>query len=358
MRYRFAMPHSHFALVVILLASVNSAFSQNPSPVPGYPPEIREIRYPVPEDKSEQPALFWAPDATGKKNPAPLLVALHTWSSDYKQAGGEALYARWCLDNGWVFIHPNFRGPNRRPEALGSDLAVADIRAAVEFAKANATVDETRIYAVGVSGGGHASLLVAGRLSETWAGVSAWCGIADIALWHAETTAAGRSNYAGHIEGALGGPPDSTPERAADARHRSPQTWLAGAKNVPLDINHGINDGRAGSVPFSHSLLAWNAVVPESARLKSEVIAAYYQSQQPPAGLSAPLEDALYGKRPPVFRLANGNTRVTIFQGGHEIIHEAALNWLAAQRKGQPANWNPPKTAALRATEADTQSGK
>jgi dienelactone hydrolase len=352
------MSRPHSSVAALLFASMVPAFSQNPPPVPGYPPEIREIRYPVPEDNSEQPALFWAPDATAKKGPAPLLVALHTWSGDYKQADSEALYARWCLDNGWIFIHPNFRGPNRRPEALGSDLVVADIRAAVAFAKANAAVDETRIYAVGVSGGGHASLLLAGRLAETWAGVSAWCGIADIALWHAETTAADRKNYAGHIEGALGGPPNSTPERVADARHRSPQTWLANAKNVPLDINHGIDDGRSGSVPFSHSLQAWNAVVPESARLKDEAIATFYQSQQPPAGLSAPLADPLYGKRPPLFRLTHGNTRVTIFKGGHEIIHEAALNWLAAQRKGQPANWNPPKTATLRATEADTQSGK
>jgi hypothetical protein len=31
--------------------------------------------------------------------------------------------------------------------------------------------------------------------------------------------------------------------------------------------------------------------------------------------------------------------RVTIFEGGHEIVHQAALNWLAKQRKGQPPVW-------------------
>ncbi len=127
---------------------------------------------------------------------------------------------------------------------------VADIRAAVDWAKANAPVDETRIYAIGVSGGGHATQLLAGRTPEIWAGISSWCGIADVAAWHAETTAAGRKNYAGHIEGAIGGAPGATDKTAAEAVHRSPLTWLAQAATVPLDLNHGIDDGRTGSVPF------------------------------------------------------------------------------------------------------------
>ncbi|MCB1237932.1 MAG: prolyl oligopeptidase family serine peptidase [Verrucomicrobiae bacterium] len=338
---------------------MTQAQEKPPAPAGGYPAGVEEIRYPVPADRSEQPALFWKPEKSGKGGEkVPLLVALHTWSSDYRQAGGEALYARWCQDRGWVFIHPNFRGPNRAPEALGSDLAIADIRAAVEFAKSVAAVDESRIYAVGVSGGGHITQLLAGRAPEIWAGISSWCGISDIAAWHADTTAAGRAKYARDIERALGGPPDSSPARAEDARHRSPLTWLENAAGVPLDLAAGLDDGRSGSVPFTHSLRAWNAVAPADARLSEEAIAAFYETRQPPPGVGSPVEDALYGKRPPVFRLVRDNTRVTIFRGGHEIVHEAALNWLAAQRKGQPANWNPPKIGALEATDADTQSGK
>src|SRR5690606_41341630 len=56
------------------------------------------------------------------------------------------------------------------------------------------------------------------------------------------------------------------------------------------------------------------------------------------------LKDALYGENAPLFRKTHGKVRVTIFQGGHEIVHEAALNWLAAQRKSQPVVWDPPKT--------------
>jgi dienelactone hydrolase len=339
--------------IIFLMAGLST---QMLAEVPGYPSGVAEIRYPVAADASEQPALFWAPEGRGRK--APLLVAMHTWSGDYRQAGGEAQYAKWCQQQGWVFIHPNFRGPNHTPAALGSDLMIADIRAAVEYAKANAEIDETRIYGIGVSGGGHATLLLAGRTPEIWAGISAWCGIADVAAWHAETTAANRVNYARHIELALGGAPDSSPERAADARHRSPLTWLGNAAGVPLDIAHGVRDGREGSVPFTHSLRAWNAVVPEASRLPERAIGEFYDTQTPPPGVGGPIKDALYGARPPVFRLVKDNTRVTIFDGGHEIIHEAALNWLAAQRKGKPVNWNPPKVGGLKASETDTQSGK
>ena len=307
-------------------------------------------------DGSQQPTLYWSPELPEGKR-APLLVALHTWSGDYRQAEGEAKYAEWCLQNGWIFLHPNFRGPNWTPEALGSDLMIADIRAAVEWAKRETAVDESRIYAIGVSGGGHATQLLAGRLPEIWAGISSWCGISDLAAWHVETTTAGRKNYADHIEAAIGGSPDATDTTIAEVSHRSPLTWLENASGVPLDLNHGITDGRGGSVPFTHSLRAFNAVVPESARIPERVIAAWYAD---PATLprDPAFADPLYGANPPLFRKTQGNTRVTIFEGGHEILHEAALNWLAAQRKGQPANWNPPKVAELKSTAAERESGK
>ena len=325
----------------------------------GYPDGIREIRYRSSADDSQQPALFWAPEVEEGKT-VPLLVALHTWSGDYRQAGGEVKYAEWCQDQGWIFLHPNFRGRNRTEEAMGSDLAVEDIRAAVEWARENAAVDLSRIYAIGVSGGGHITQLLAGRTPEIWAGISSWCGISDIAAWHGETSASGRDRYAQEIETALGGAPDESEELIAAAWHRSPLKWLSQAASVPLDINHGIDDGRTGSVPFTHSLHAWNAIVPDGQRLSDDEIDAFYQSRTPPetGKVSSQESDPLYGDRPPVFQKTHANTRLTIFQGGHEIVHEAALNWLAAQRKGQSANWQPPRVGSLEVSETDKQSGK
>ena len=325
----------------------------------GFPEGVQEISYTSAGDQSQQSALFWKPDNAEVKKPTPLLVALHTWSGNYKQRGG-ITYANWCQKTGWAFIHPNFRGPNWTGDALGSDLAVADIVSAVEYAKANANIDESRIYLIGVSGGGHASLLMAGRHPEIWAGVSAWCGISDIAEWHRQCTGTKFAGYAKHIEKALGGPPDND-ERRASARHRSPVTWLKNAATVPLDINHGINDGRAGSVPFKQSLHAWNQVVKKEARFSDDEISAFFETQKIPSSLAAfevKTADPFYGTHQPILRRTSGNTRITVFKGGHEIVHQAALNWLAAQQKGKPANWNPEKFANLKTSKAETQSGK
>lgn len=327
--------------------------------VPGYPTGVEEITFRSNGDGTMQPALFWQPKSS---DPAPLLVALHTWSSDFRQGGGEVQYARWCQRAGWAFIHPNFRGANTKPEAMGSDLAVADIVSAVAYARSITAVDAQRIYCVGVSGGGHASLLMAARAPNLWAGVSAWCGISDIAAWYGQCKNSQFKRYADHIEQALGGAPDDADNRRADALNRSPLHWLAKAERLPpLDINHGINDGRAGSVPFSQSIYAWNAAVPRSADISGSVIKAFYKTQKVPAEIAAvnsATADELYGANVPLFRRTDANIRVTIFQGGHEIVHDAALNWLAAQVKGQPANWHPRRVLRFQVGKQDSKSGK
>jgi dienelactone hydrolase len=281
-----------------------------------------------------QKAMWFAPASTVKK---PLLVGLHTWSSSFASAGGDAVYADWAIAQGWAFEHPDFRGPNWTPLALGSDRAVQDVVEAVEWAKKQTEVDETRIYLVGVSGGGHMAMLMAGRHPEIWAGVSAWCGIGDVARWHAEHTKNGKSDkYAENIVAALGKVPAKDD---ADAWRRSPESCLANAVQVPLDIAHGVHDGRKGSVSFEHSLRAFNASVKPEARLDAAGIASYYATQALPQGWTPAMPDGSYGLNTPLFRATSGSTRVTIFEGGHEIVHQAALNWLARQRKGQPPVW-------------------
>ena len=178
---------------------------------------------------------------------------------------------------------------------------------------------------------------MAGRHPELWAGISAWCGISDIAQWHADHVKDGTPDrYARNIEAALGHAP--TPDDA-EARKRSPLTHLAAASTVPLDINHGVHDGRSGSVPFVHSLYAFNAAVPIADRMAPADIQSYYDTQKLPAAWTPCGPDAVYGANTPLFRRVAGNTRVTIFEGGHEIVHQAALNWLSKQRKGQPVQW-------------------
>lgn len=320
--------------------------------VKGWAVDVAKVEIPC-SDGAIQPAMWYAP-VTSNKEPRPLLVGLHTWSSHYASAGGDAVYAEWCIAQGWAFVHPDFRGPNWTPQAMGSDRAVQDIVEAVAWACQQTAIDRSRIYLVGVSGGGHMAMLMAGRHPELWAGVSAWCGISDIAQWHAEHQKDGKSDkYAQNIEAALGHVP--TPDDP-EARQRSPLQWLCGAASVPFDINAGVHDGRSGSVPFKHSLQAFNAVVPQAERLPEEEVVAFYQSGKRPASWAASTADSTYGHREPVFRKAIGNTRVTIFEGGHEIVHQAALNWLAQQRRDQSAVWQVTKFVPL--GDAGSESGK
>jgi dienelactone hydrolase len=294
----------------------------------GWPQAVREVRYLSQADNTKQPALFYRSPTDSAQ---PLLVGLHSWSDGFKQTLSVP-YANWCIEKGWNFIHPNFRGPNRGPEATGSELVVQDILSAVEYAKEHAKVDESRIYLVGVSGGGHAALLMAGRSPDTWAGVSAWVPILDLARWHAETTAR-KLRYAPEIEASIGGKPVAGSKAEAEARKRSASTYLARAKGVPVDINAGITDGHNGSVPVSHSLEAFNLLAAEKDRITAEQMAEFVRTAKVPESITDKVpEDETYGAKRVLFRRKSGAARVTIFQGGHEIIAAAALQWLAQQQ--------------------------
>jgi acetyl esterase/lipase len=301
---------------------------------PEWPAQVKEVEYISAADSTAQPALFWEPDTPDKA--VPLLVALHTWSGSFRQQTSVP-YATWCIEKGWVFIHPNFRGPNRTPRATGSDLVVADIISAVEYAKNSASVDPNRIYLVGASGGGYTALLMAGRAPHIWAGVSAWVPIADLRAWYFECSETGR-RYAGDIAKSCGGVPGASTVVDLEYTKRSPVTHLHNAVGLPLDINAGITDGHTGSVPVSHSLKAFNLVAAEKDRIPEEDIKFFTEKAQIPPNLKVELKDPAYGKKAPLFRRSSGKARVTIFDGGHEIIFEAALTWLSNQKKQPCAN--------------------
>jgi pimeloyl-ACP methyl ester carboxylesterase len=296
---------------------------------PLWPKQVKEITYLTSADSTMQPALFYAPRKT--RQARPLLVALPTWSGDYKQKLSVP-YADWCIENRWVFIHPHFRAPNWTEQATGSDLVVADIVSAVDHAKQNANVDPARIYLVGGSGGGYASLLMAGRAPDIWAGVSAWVPITDLTAWHRECTQAGR-RYAEHIVKSCGGPPGESDPVDRQYKTRSPITYLRNAVGLPLDINAGIRDGHTGSVPISHALNAFNIVAAKNDRIAQADIEYFTNQAQVPPHLKMQLTDPAYGPKTPLFRRQSGNARITIFDGGHEIIFNAALTWLSNQKK-------------------------
>lgn len=300
----------------------------------GWPADVARVRIRSSADSTLQPALFWAPER--REAPAPLLVALHTWSGDWRQPDSRP-YLEECRRRGWLFLHPDFRGPNLRPAAGGSELATADILDAVEWACARGPVDRRRIYLVGASGGGHMTLLTAARHPELWAAVSAWVPITDLTAWHEECAARGLG-YADNLEQVCGGPPGAAPEVDRQYRERSSLPILGALAGVPVDLNAGIHDGHSGSVPVSHTLRAFGALAAANRRpaaaLSPEQLARFVEEERVPAELALEREDdPLYGDKPVLFRRTAGPARVTIFAGGHEVIPAAALDWLSRHHR-------------------------
>ena len=278
-------------------------------------------------DQTEQPArLFPSPEL----GPQPLLVLLHTWSTDiYSFDPDEWVTA--ARARGWHVVFPHYRGANKNPEACASPASRQDVLDAVAAAAAKLDVNPARVYLAGVSGGGHMAMTMAAHHPNKFAAISAWVGISDLAAWHAETMAAGRG-YWKDVEACVGGPPGSSVEVDAELRARSPLFHMGGATTVPLDLNAGIHDGHTGSVPIHHTLDAFNAVAAalNAPAVSQSRINALSQELTPPQPAA---EDPDYELRIHLREKA-GLARVTIFEGGHEGLVESACTWLGQHHRG------------------------
>ena len=283
-------------------------------------------------DGVRQPCYIILPegfDAAGP--PRPLLVSLHSWSADVEQrnTGLEEEAAQ----RGWIYLFPHFRGPNKRPEACGSPKAQQDILDAVAWTRQRHPVDKKRIYLAGGSGGGHMTMLMVGRHPNVWTAASAWVGISDLASWHARHA---KDNYGEMLRSCCGGPPGSSREVDEQYQQRSPLTHLHRATETPLDIAAGVHDGHKGSVPIRHSLDAFNVIAKAvgAETVSEEEIA---QISRPDGRLEAPrpcdLEKDPDLGRAIYLRRTASKSRVTIFEGGHEVVAGAAVAWLAGQAK-------------------------
>jgi pimeloyl-ACP methyl ester carboxylesterase len=208
-------------------------------------------------------------------------------------------------------------------------------------------VDEKRVYLIGGSGGGHATLLLAGRHPELWTAVSAWCPISDIAAWHNECTKINPryKSYARHIERACGGNPQTDPKAKAQAVKRSPLTYLNRAAKLKVDINAGIHDGHKGSVLTSHSLNAFNILAAKKDQLSAEEINSIVRDRKVPEKFGTPETDPSFGENTILFRRQSNLTRVTLFEGGHDCLPGPGLAWLARQNRKKAPDWSVGKAA-------------
>lgn len=220
-------------------------------------PAFSVIDIPSTKDGNVQKAYFYKSTDT---KPQPLIISLHTWSGNYTQKDP---LTKEILERNWNYIHPDFRGANRNPEAMGSQLALADIEDAIRYALKQTNANPDEVHIVGVSGGGYATLAAYMNLEYPVKSFSAWVPISDIEGWYWESV--GRSaNYAKDILMSLSEKGDTLIKEEAISRSPLYQVYPKDKrKDAKLYIYSGIHDGYKGSVPITHSINMYNRLVGE-----------------------------------------------------------------------------------------------
>ncbi|MFB6343319.1 GDSL-type esterase/lipase family protein [Saccharicrinis sp. FJH62] len=318
-------------LFSLLILSLNIAAQDDPkwdnTTHKDWPAECKEVSIISTADGTEQKAMFFM---SGSDKPTPLIISLHTWSGDYTQKDTLS----WeCIQKGYTYIHPDFRGANNKPDACGSPLVIQDIDDAIAYAIKHANVDTTEIHIIGVSGGGYATLLAYMNTKYPVKTFSAWVPISDLEAWFNESE--GRGNkYARDIAIATTGKkfgPKGSYINKREAIKRSPlfmQTPVAKRQNSKLSIYTGIHDGYTGSVPVTQSIKFYNKVVndfdptaTESIVPESDMIT-LVTSQNFPALTKEKLGDRIIQYR----KYYKDIVELTIFEGTHEMLTDVALN--------------------------------
>lgn len=230
-------------------------------------------------DGTMQPSLFYQSESRGKR---PLLVGLHTWSHDrFNQINNMLPYAEKLDFN---LLLPEFRGSNlisneQCTKACGSAHAKQDIKDAIDYVIKEKNVDEDNIFLLGLSGGGHMSLLMCGFCPDIFKAVGAYVPITDLYKWTLQN-----ENYKEHVLACC----ENSREEMI---FRSPVRYVDNIARANLKIFHGKFDP---VVPVSQSLELYETIMKE------------YPSAR-------------------VF--------LDVFDGGHEIDMEMAMYWLLSQYK-------------------------
>jgi predicted esterase len=297
-------------------------------------PKVDEISIPRETEEPDQPALWYHSGSAEKK---PLLLVLHSWSADYLQHYAIP-YAAFAEKNDWIFLHPNYRGQFNNEDATGSEKAVRDVLDALDYARKQAPVDENRIYLAGYSGGAMMSLIMIGRYPEQFTAALAWVPVYDLNDWYrtvAQSPHGYAARYKSDIETSCGGNPDTDDQAKDECGKRSPSAYLAGArgKGVQVFLSGGIQDH---FVPPSHAVRAFNDLADEDHKISESDYRFLDETGTLPEGLQGHGEENRFFEEaglPVVFKRTSGNATLFLFEGGHDIVYNAGLQWLAQQHR-------------------------
>ena len=190
-------------------------------------------------DQTSQPSLFYRAEG---EEPRPLLVGLHTWS--HNRTNMISYLLKFAEEQNFNFLLPEFRGPNltSNPQgtlACASLAAKQDVKDAIDYIKAHENIDTNNVFLVGLSGGGHMAMMMAGFCPEYFRAIAAFAPISDLARWKNEAP-----TYAPHVEYCCG-------NNEEELLNRSPIKYIDAIANANVKIFHGKIDE---IVPFEQSL--------------------------------------------------------------------------------------------------------
>lgn len=302
-------------IFLLLLFTGKFAFSQHPN-------FLKKDSIQSSLDKNVQ--VFYYDKSTSSK-PQPLVVELHEWSST--ASSQKNIIAEQAHTKNWNYILPNFRGANNTHKACCSEFVMADIDEAIDWALKYMNVNPKKIYVIGNSGGGYATLAMYMKSRHKIKAFSAWSSISDLATWYEESLER-KNKYAADIISC------SSPNGVFDAekaRERSPLFWetpLKKRKRSYLQIYAGIHDGYTGSVPISHSIKFYNKLLidteeTDNARyVSAEDATTMLKTQSFPTKKNIKKID----NRVILYQKSSRKIKLTIFEGTHEILRNVALD--------------------------------
>ena len=228
-------------------------------------------------DQTMQPSLLRRSVSPEKR---PLLVGLHTWSADRFNQINDLLPL--AEEHDFTLLLPEFRGPNLTTnptltEACASELAMRDIRDAIDYVLEQGWADPDHVFLYGVSGGGHMALMMAGYCAHYFEAIASFVPITDLKKW---------ANYNPHYRPHILACCENSDE---EMTKRSPMSYVEEMSHANIKIFHGKYDE---SVPFTHSVEIFNASLQKNPRAR-------------------------------VF--------LDIFDGGHETDLHKAMEWFSSQ---------------------------
>lgn len=237
-------------------------------------------------DGSMQPSLLFRAEGSERR---PLIVGLHTWS--HNRTNQIQYLLKFAEEQNFNMLLPEFRGPNltSNPDgymACGSPAAKQDVKDAIDHVKATECIDASNVFLIGLSGGGHMAMLMAGFCPEYFRAVAAFAPISDLVRWRDEAP-----SYAPHVDYCCRG---SREEMLA----RSPVSYVDTVAKANLKIFHGRHDE---IVPFLQSVDFFNEMLKKHPRAR---------------------------------------TFLDVFDGGHQFELNLCKNWILSQ-------YRPPKVAQI-----------